>query len=159
MRVGSPSQNVRFLPGTTSTSALVVVPEGCQGAPTDCANLRGGIFKTNQSLTWSEVGIYGLGFEDSLDYSDNGLFGYDTRNIMAIYTSSFANMIFSWPRIPRKWESNNQSHDCNWSRWLQFLARSAGLKPAAHKFHRPQRSETELHDAFKATEPDPEFVI
>ncbi|EPE32901.1 Acid protease [Glarea lozoyensis ATCC 20868] len=81
MRVGNPPQNVRFLPGTTSTSALVVLPEGCLGASTECESTRGGIFKTNQSSTWSDVGIYGLGFENNLGYTDNGRFGYDTISL------------------------------------------------------------------------------
>jgi hypothetical protein len=95
MRVGSPAQNVRFLPGTASTSALVVLPEGCLGASAECEGTRGGIFKTNQSSTWNDVGIYGLGFENCLGYSDNGRFGYDTSK-----------KTVTWQRV---WLIRNQS--------------------------------------------------
>ncbi|KAH8696277.1 aspartic peptidase domain-containing protein [Talaromyces proteolyticus] len=79
LRVGTPAQSVRVLPGTSSTSTIVVLPMGCgSSAPYNCADLRGGLFNTSASTTWSEIGDYDLGFEDSLGYSDAGEFGYDT---------------------------------------------------------------------------------
>ncbi|KAG9231987.1 hypothetical protein BJ875DRAFT_506323 [Amylocarpus encephaloides] len=70
--------NVRCLPGTSSTSTLVAIPQSCQPRLADCANLRGGLFSSNASSTWSDIGIYNLGFENSLGYEDNGKFGVDT---------------------------------------------------------------------------------
>ncbi|KUJ15996.1 acid protease [Mollisia scopiformis] len=78
LRIGSPSQNVRFFPGSSSTSTVVVVPEGCQNEGSDCASTRGGIFTPNSSTSWSSIGSYGLEFEQSLGYSDSAEFGFDS---------------------------------------------------------------------------------
>ncbi|TFA99716.1 hypothetical protein CCMA1212_008467 [Trichoderma ghanense] len=79
LRVGTPAQNLRVLPGTSSTQTVVVLPEGCQIINvTDCANSRGGLFNTSASKTWDEIGLFGLGIENSLGYTDNGEFGHDT---------------------------------------------------------------------------------
>jgi len=85
LRVGTPAQNVRFLPGTSSTSTLVVLPEGCRsGQPSNCANARGGIFNISASSTWSNIGIYELGFENNLGYTDAGQFGFDTGGFPSV---------------------------------------------------------------------------
>ncbi|KAL9120204.1 MAG: hypothetical protein Q9187_003238 [Circinaria calcarea] len=92
MQVGTPAQNVRLLPGTSATSCTaiwVVLPEGCiAGDPSDCASLRGFVFKPNQSLTWSTKtlqngGLYSLyTFEESLlGYAGNALYGYDNLTL------------------------------------------------------------------------------
>ncbi|PTB68388.1 acid protease [Trichoderma citrinoviride] len=79
LRVGTPAQNLRVLAGTSSTQTLVVLPEGCQVINvTDCANSRGGLFNTTASKTWDEIGLFGLGIENSLGFTDNGEFGHDT---------------------------------------------------------------------------------
>ncbi|KAM0449554.1 hypothetical protein ACHAO4_007576 [Trichoderma viride] len=79
LRVGSPAQNLRILPGTSSTQTLVVLQEGCQIIKVnDCANSRGELFNTTASHTWKEIGLFELGFENSLGFTDNGEFGYDT---------------------------------------------------------------------------------
>lgn len=79
LRVGTPAQNIRILPGTSSTQTLVVLPEGCQIINvTDCANSRGDLFNTTASSTWKEIGLFSLGFENALGFTDNGEFGHDT---------------------------------------------------------------------------------
>ncbi|PNP42249.1 hypothetical protein TGAMA5MH_05931 [Trichoderma gamsii] len=79
LRVGTPAQNLRILPGTSSTQTLVVLPEGCQIIKVnDCANSRGDLFNTTASHTWKDIGLFELGFENSLGFTDNGDFGYDT---------------------------------------------------------------------------------
>ncbi|UKZ50324.1 hypothetical protein TrVGV298_004582 [Trichoderma virens] len=79
LRVGTPAQNIRILPGTSSTQTLVVLPEGCQIINvTNCANSRGNLFNTTASKTWKEIGLFRLGFENSLGFTDNGEFGHDT---------------------------------------------------------------------------------
>ncbi|UKZ76754.1 hypothetical protein TrVFT333_004464 [Trichoderma virens FT-333] len=79
LRVGTPAQNIRILPGTSSTQTLVVLPEGCQIINvTNCANSRGNLFNTTGSKTWKEIGLFRLGFENSLGFTDNGEFGHDT---------------------------------------------------------------------------------
>jgi hypothetical protein len=83
LRVGTPAQNVRVFPGTSSTSTLVVLPEGCpSGGPSDCANARGGIFNISASTTWNNIGIFALGFENNLGFTDAGQFGYDTGRLL-----------------------------------------------------------------------------
>ncbi|KAM0470888.1 hypothetical protein ACHAPX_009641 [Trichoderma viride] len=79
LRVGTPAQNLRLLPGTSSTQTLVVLPEGCQIIKVnDCANSRGDLFNTTASHTWKDIGLFELGFENSLGFTDNGDFGHDT---------------------------------------------------------------------------------
>ncbi|RFU78261.1 acid protease [Trichoderma arundinaceum] len=79
LRVGSPAQNLRILPGTSSTQTLVVLPEGCQIIKVaDCANSRGNLFNKTASKTWNEIGLFNLGFENALGFKDNGDYGYDT---------------------------------------------------------------------------------
>lgn len=79
LRVGTPAQNIRILPGTSSTQTLVVLPEGCQIINvTDCANSRGDLFNTTASKTWKEIGLFSLGFENALGFTDNGEFGHDS---------------------------------------------------------------------------------
>ncbi|KAH6605556.1 acid protease [Trichoderma cornu-damae] len=79
LRVGTPAQNLRILPGTSSTQTLVVLPEGCQIINvTNCADSRGNLFNTTASKTWKEIGLFNLGFENALGFTDNGEYGYDT---------------------------------------------------------------------------------
>jgi hypothetical protein len=90
LRVGTPAQNLRVLPGTSSTQTVVVLPEGCQIIKvTDCANSRGGLFNTTASKTWDDIGLYGLGIENSLGYSDNGEFGHDTGMSTRIWSKTW----------------------------------------------------------------------
>lgn len=57
----------------------MVLPEGCQIIKVDdCADSRGKLFNTTASSTWKEIGLYNLGFENVLGFTDNGEFGYDT---------------------------------------------------------------------------------
>lgn len=53
LRVGSPPQTVRVLISTSSNQALVVLPEGCSTDDSNCANDRGGVFKSDTSTTWA----------------------------------------------------------------------------------------------------------
>ena len=55
LRVGSPPQSMRVLISTASNQPWVVLPEGCSlCVPSDCPQIRGGIFHLNQSSTWYE---------------------------------------------------------------------------------------------------------
>ncbi|KAK6501214.1 hypothetical protein TWF481_009058 [Arthrobotrys musiformis] len=89
VRVGTPPQVVRVLPGTGSNQQMVVLPEGCMASQdtSACPNLRGLTFKANESTTWenntlySSTSIYSLGVEKRLGYQGNGLFGYDNLTL------------------------------------------------------------------------------
>lgn len=82
MQVGTPSQQFRVLPATGLDMAWVVHPDGC-GAFSDqvsCAQSRGGLFFSDRSTTWDEIGLYELSIyeEAMLGYSGNGSYGYET---------------------------------------------------------------------------------
>ncbi|EKG22569.1 Peptidase A1 [Macrophomina phaseolina MS6] len=86
--IGTPPQSFRVLVSTLGQETWVPVPEGCTSLdPSNCADSRGVEtfnsaaspgFRTNASSTWELIGLYDLGLETALNYSGNGLFGYDT---------------------------------------------------------------------------------
>ncbi|KAF2103983.1 acid protease, partial [Rhizodiscina lignyota] len=86
--VGTPGQSFRILPSTSGSETWIPVPQGCTSSdPDNCASLRGADpfngrassgFLTNQSSTWDEIGLYSLDLEANLNYTGNGLYGYDT---------------------------------------------------------------------------------
>lgn len=64
-----------------------MVPQGCTATdPSDCPNLRGGLFDPTTSSTWVEKGIDNLPLaaEEVWGYSGNGQFGLD--NIVLSYS-------------------------------------------------------------------------
>jgi hypothetical protein len=86
--VGTPAQDFRVLPSTKGGVTYVIAPEGCAlpSDPADCPNLRGAQvfqstqnigFQSNASDSWSALGQYGVDLEDSLNYTADGLFGFD----------------------------------------------------------------------------------
>ncbi|KAI9776659.1 MAG: hypothetical protein M1839_009465 [Geoglossum umbratile] len=80
VQVGTPPQNVRVLPSTSSSSLWVVLPQGCTpNDPVDCWSLRGFVFKPNASSTWSDQGLFQLPLYplEALGYSGNADYGFD----------------------------------------------------------------------------------
>ncbi|GAB7341715.1 hypothetical protein MBLNU457_g0054t1 [Dothideomycetes sp. NU457] len=81
LRVGTPSQIVRVFASWMSYQTWVVHPQGCLGysntTGTSCQQSRGGIFETNASSTWDNVGLYGFSIETNLGWNGNAYFGYD----------------------------------------------------------------------------------
>lgn len=81
VQIGTPPQFVRVLPASSGSSLWVVAPEGCstQTDPSNCDDLRGGIFDKSTSATWAEKGIYELDLSTEIawGYSGNGDFGFD----------------------------------------------------------------------------------
>ncbi|KAF3153723.1 hypothetical protein EYR41_005663 [Orbilia oligospora] len=85
VRIGTPPQVARILPGTGSNQQMVVLPEGCMSSKdtSTCPKLRGFTFKINESTTWenntlySSTSIYELGVEKRLGFEGNAIFGYD----------------------------------------------------------------------------------
>ncbi|KAF2102532.1 acid protease, partial [Rhizodiscina lignyota] len=80
-QVGTPPQNVRLLPATGGTSIWVVVPAGCisEYGP-KCDQNRGGLFLSNESTSWDQIGLYVLNLftEEGLGYYGNALYGFET---------------------------------------------------------------------------------
>lgn len=88
VRVGTPEQTFRLLPATNDQETWVPVPQGCLSSdPENCGSLRGAEpfngapsngFQVNASSTWVANGFYTLVSEHNLNYSGNGLYGFDT---------------------------------------------------------------------------------
>ena len=75
-------QNVRVLVSTAVYAIWTVGAEGCpNNFVTDCSKNRGGLFLTNQSLTWTPNSIYETGVEINLGLETNGYLGYDTATL------------------------------------------------------------------------------
>ena len=55
----------------------MIGPSGCDGTTT-CQNIRGGLFYSNESLTFEEYGFYELGSDPELGTSQFGYYGLDT---------------------------------------------------------------------------------
>ena len=107
MRVGSPQQWVSLFPNTLASEAWVIGASGCDdsmfwrsrvvvGIYTDalndpfanshhlaaaCISKRGGIVKTNESSTWSTIGLYSLNFQPALGVTGSADYGLDTISI------------------------------------------------------------------------------
>ena len=87
LRVGTPEQNFRVLPSTMSNEILIPVPDGCISSdPSDCGSRRGVYpfdgeqstgFQYTKSSSWELIGLYDLALETELNYTGNGMFGYD----------------------------------------------------------------------------------
>jgi hypothetical protein len=86
--VGTPGQDFRVLVSTKSGETYVVVPEGCiEGIDgPNCSKLRGVErfqssqspgFQVNMSSSWSTLGQYSVDLEGRLNYTAQGLFGFD----------------------------------------------------------------------------------
>jgi hypothetical protein len=91
IRVGTPPQTFRVLPSTAGQETWIPVPEGCLSTdPTNCGDLRGVYpfqgtqsgFQANASSTWKTIGLYDLILEETLNYTGNGLYGFDTVGTM-----------------------------------------------------------------------------
>ncbi|KIW03838.1 uncharacterized protein PV09_05137 [Verruconis gallopava] len=91
IQVGTPPQSFDILPSTAASESWVPLPEGCTSSdPTDCPTLRGvqpfnGLsaegYLTNQSSTYSLIGLYAIQLEDRLAYSLNGQYGTDVYGL------------------------------------------------------------------------------
>jgi hypothetical protein len=91
IHVGTPGQDFRVLPSTSSGETWVPVPEACTSDdPSNCASLRGAQpfhgaassgFLTNASSTWELIGLYSLDLEAGLGYTGNGEYGFDTLGL------------------------------------------------------------------------------
>ncbi len=84
MQVGTPAQTIRLLPSNSGNAVWPVLPQGCAvGDPGNCGDLRGTLFLSNVSSTWTNIGLYGLVLteEVGLGYSGNANFGYDNLTL------------------------------------------------------------------------------
>jgi len=87
IRVGSPEQYLLLFPSTTTQETWVAGPSLCDGTST-CASLRGGLFYTENSTTWRDIGQYELGYSALSQTVDNGDYGFDNISISDTITAS-----------------------------------------------------------------------
>ncbi|KAI1742892.1 aspartic peptidase domain-containing protein [Xylaria scruposa] len=84
LRVGSPEQYVRVTVSTSTSQSLVVLSEyGCspsvfETVPVNCTNSRGGLFNSNASTSWDELGPFGL---ENFGYTQRALYGLDNLGL------------------------------------------------------------------------------
>ena len=76
IRVGTPPQWLSVYPNTASQETWVIGPGGCDDTFA-CQESRGGIFQSNQSSTWTDIGYYELGFDPQLGDSGDAGYGLD----------------------------------------------------------------------------------
>ncbi len=82
--VGTPAQNVKFLPSTSIFQTWVVAPEGCTSIdPPGCASSRGNLFNSSASTSWTQsrpisASTFQRNIDRNLGYSGNGVYGRDT---------------------------------------------------------------------------------
>lgn len=92
VRIGTPEQDFKVLPVSSTGETLIPVPEGCiQSDPQDCGSLRGAYpfkgfasngFRANESSTWNNIGLYDVSLKTELGYSINALYGLDSVGLM-----------------------------------------------------------------------------
>jgi hypothetical protein len=77
IRVGTPEQWLSVLPSTLSQETWLVGPAACDGTLA-CTTARGGLFYSNESSTFRDLGYYELGSDPELGNSQYGYYGLDT---------------------------------------------------------------------------------
>ena len=80
IQVGTPEQFLYVLPSTLAQETWVVGPAGCDGTST-CTNKRGGLFTSNESLSFKPQGLYELSFDPQLGNTGFGYYGLDTVSV------------------------------------------------------------------------------
>lgn len=79
LQVGTAAQDVRVQISTASTFTWTIGASGCPAGYVDnCADSRGGLFLTNESLTWVPNSIFSFSLEDNLGEDTTGNAGFDT---------------------------------------------------------------------------------
>lgn len=88
VRVGTPAQDFRVFPSTAGQETIIPLAQGCTASdPNDCGSSRGiepafGMqgtgYLTNDSTTWDLIGLYTSNLEDTLGYTVNAEYGFDT---------------------------------------------------------------------------------
>jgi hypothetical protein len=76
LHVGTPPQWVRVLASTASQQTWTIFKDACTDST--CFDSRGRTYNNNESTTWHEKGYYLLWLERHMNFTGNGLFGYDT---------------------------------------------------------------------------------
>ena len=76
LRVGTPPVWVDLFVSTVGQDTLVVGADGCDGSQT-CVDVRGGIFKRNESSTWQDKGVFYLDLDAHLGFNGQGAYGLD----------------------------------------------------------------------------------
>ena len=72
IRVGNPEQWLSVLPTTRSQETWVMGPASCDGTSA-CSTARGGLFYSNESTTFDDLGFYELGHDGKSQFGYYGL--------------------------------------------------------------------------------------
>lgn len=77
IRVGTPEQWISVMPSTLSQETWLMGAGACDGTVA-CSTARGGLFYSNESSTFHDMGFYELGYDPDLGDSQYGYYGLDT---------------------------------------------------------------------------------
>lgn len=94
LNVGSPAQNVRVLPSTSTPHTWVVSPQGCVSAlGSGCADNRGGLFNNANSTSWTSQGYYDINRDINANMGITGIadYGFDTIGLGAQRSADLKN--------------------------------------------------------------------
>ena len=79
VRLGTPPQWVDLFVSTAGQETLVVGSGGCDVSDDKCPKARGGLFESNDSSTWGDLGAYKMGLEPELGFEDDdAIYGLDS---------------------------------------------------------------------------------
>ncbi|KAJ4301363.1 hypothetical protein N0V90_003455 [Kalmusia sp. IMI 367209] len=88
VRVGTPEQSFRVFPASRHGETIIPIVDGCRKIdPPNCGNLRGAYafqgkdsngFLVNETKTWHEIGLYGMGIRPEIGFDANALYGLDS---------------------------------------------------------------------------------
>lgn len=81
LQIGTPAQNIRAFVGTSAFSTVAIGADGCEPVSVfggSCADSRGALFLSNESLTYLKNSIFNLGFNVNLGLDEGANAGFDT---------------------------------------------------------------------------------
>ncbi|KAH8594498.1 aspartic peptidase domain-containing protein [Bisporella sp. PMI_857] len=77
IRIGTPPQWVDVMVSTVSSETWIVGKGGCPSTPSDCNNMRGGLFTPGSSTSWQPQGFFELGVDKHLGNTGYAEYGFD----------------------------------------------------------------------------------
>lgn len=79
LQVGNPPQVARVLVSTAGHAPWVISNLACSpDLSPSCSEFRGGVFNSDDSRTWNQLGYFALDIETNLSPPDNATYGFET---------------------------------------------------------------------------------